>query len=209
MPTPSIHAFAEKVAVVTDAADPVGKAVAIQLALQGAYVVVGCSDPEAREALKELSDIGTLTSVVPTSKGSPDSLNDVFSAAASTFGRIDLLTIVGAAGSQPVASALQPAIALLETRPKPRVVFYDRVQTEGNADGLLTIVEHFASELPGKFRINGVVAGEPLKMAERSYDAELVPAREGRFPDEVARIIVFLLSGEASAIHGQVIKSGK
>ena len=209
MPTPSIHAFAEKVAVVTDAADPVGKAVAIQLALQGAYVVVGCSDPEAREALKELSEIGTLTSVVPTSKGSPDSLNDVFSAAASTFGRIDLLTVVGAAGTKRTALALQPAIALLETRPKPRVVFYDRVQTERDSDGLLTIVEHFASELPGKFRINGVVAGEPLKLAERSYDAELVPAREGRFPDEVARIIVFLLSGEASAIHGQVIKSGK
>jgi NAD(P)-dependent dehydrogenase (short-subunit alcohol dehydrogenase family) len=98
---------------------------------------------------------------------------------------------------------------LLETRPKPRVVFYDRTQAEGNADGLLTTVEHFASELSRKFRINGVVAGEPLKVAERSYDAELVPAREGRFPDEVARIIVFLLSGEASAIHGQVIKSGK
>ena len=41
MPAPSVHAFAEKVALITDGSNPVGRAVAMQLALFGSYVIVG------------------------------------------------------------------------------------------------------------------------------------------------------------------------
>ena len=37
----SIHAFAEKVVLITDGTNSIGRAVAMQLALNGAYVIVG------------------------------------------------------------------------------------------------------------------------------------------------------------------------
>ena len=66
MSVQSIHAFAEKVALVTDGDNPIGRAVALQLALQGSYVIVGFSHiSEAnRRALAELANLGTLASAV-------------------------------------------------------------------------------------------------------------------------------------------------
>ncbi|MCU9931005.1 SDR family NAD(P)-dependent oxidoreductase, partial [Escherichia coli] len=66
MSVQSIHAFAEKVALVTDGDNPIGRAVAMQLALQGAYVVVGFSriSESGESALTELQNLGTLANAV-------------------------------------------------------------------------------------------------------------------------------------------------
>ena len=66
MPTPSSHAFAEKVALITDGANPIGRAAAMQLALYGCFVIVGFSEetPENFRALEELKSLGTLANAV-------------------------------------------------------------------------------------------------------------------------------------------------
>ena len=64
MPAPSVHAFAEKVALISDGANPVGRAVAMQLALQGSYVIVGLSSDEHAGAIEELKNLGTLANAV-------------------------------------------------------------------------------------------------------------------------------------------------
>jgi len=58
MSVQSIHQFAEKVALISDAASPVGRAVAMQLALQGSYVI-GLFQDEVG-SLDELAELGTL-----------------------------------------------------------------------------------------------------------------------------------------------------
>ena len=66
MPAPSVHAFAEKVALITDGSNPVGRAVAMQLALFGSYVIVGLPAESKKEehALNELKSLGTLANAV-------------------------------------------------------------------------------------------------------------------------------------------------
>ena len=58
MSVQSIHQFAEKVALISDASSPVGRAVAMQLALQGSYVI-GLFGEEGG-SLDELVELGTL-----------------------------------------------------------------------------------------------------------------------------------------------------
>ena len=62
MSVQSIHQVAEKVALISDAASPIGRAVAIQLALNGSYVV-GLFQEEGGN-LEELIELGTLAHAV-------------------------------------------------------------------------------------------------------------------------------------------------
>ena len=66
MPAQSVHAFSEKVAIVSDGTNPIGRAVALQLALLGSYVIVGFpqNSAENKSALQELQSLGTLANAV-------------------------------------------------------------------------------------------------------------------------------------------------
>ena len=144
MPAPSIHAFAEKVALITDGENPVGRAVALQLALQGSYVVVGfaASTEENRRAIGELQNLGTLANAVEADISSPAGARKLVGAVDEMFGRIDLLvnclkytahsafeevgeTDFDEAFNNAVKSAFfvtKEAIRLMKTRPKPKIV---------------------------------------------------------------------------------------
>ena len=144
MPAPSIHAFAEKVALITDGENPIGRAVALQLALQGAYVVVGFAGlrEENRRAINELQNLGTLASSVETDVSTVEGACLLVAAVENMFGRIDLLVnclkyvsdsafdevgeeIFDAAFDKSAKSAFfvtQDALRLMKTRPKPKIV---------------------------------------------------------------------------------------
>lgn len=87
------HAFAEKVAVVTDAGNAVGRAVALQLALNGCYVVAGFSDSsnETDAALSELKNLGTLAAAVYADTATTEGAARLFGEVEQTFGRLDIL----------------------------------------------------------------------------------------------------------------------
>jgi len=144
MPAQSIHAFAEKVALISDGENPVGRAVALQLALQGAYVVVGFADSteENRRAIGELQNLGTLASAVEVDVSTVEGAKKLVGAVEQMFGRIDLLvnclkyptdSSFEEVGEEVFDETLQKsvkaaffvtkeAVRLMKARPKPKIV---------------------------------------------------------------------------------------
>ena len=141
----SIHQFAEKVALVTDGASEIGRAVALQLALQGCYVIVGFSNANAetaKSALFELQNLGTLANAVETDVSTVEGARQLVGEVEKLFGRLDLLVnslkyktdstfekTDESAWTQTIDSNLkatffvtQAAVALMKARPKPVIV---------------------------------------------------------------------------------------
>jgi 3-oxoacyl-[acyl-carrier protein] reductase len=158
MPAQSIHAFAEKVALITDGENPVGRAVALQLALQGAYVIVGFanSTEENARAIGELQNLGTLANAVETDVSTVEGARKLVGAVEEMFGRIDLLVnclkfttdssfenvseeIFDKSLNKNLKAAFfvtQEAVRLMKSRPKPKIVnvvsALDTEETFGN-----------------------------------------------------------------------------
>lgn len=158
MPTYSVHAFAEKVALVTDGGNPIGRAVALQLALHGSYVIVGFASGGGgtESVLNELRTLGTLANAVESDVTTVVGARNLVAEVEKMFGRIDLL--VNCLKFQPnsefeetvedvfektintnLKSAFfvtQAALPLMKMRPKPKIVnvasAFDTPETELN-----------------------------------------------------------------------------
>lgn len=93
MSATTIHAFAEKVALITDGENPIGRAIALQLALQGSYVIVGfaASSAENKRAISELQSLGTLASAVEADISTVEGAKKLVAGVEEMFGRLDLL----------------------------------------------------------------------------------------------------------------------
>ena len=144
MPAPSIHAFAEKVALITDGENPIGRAVALQLALQGSYVIVGFanSSEQNKTAIAELQNLGTLANAVEADISSPTGAKKLVAEVEKMFGRIDLLVnclkfrndstfdetteeVFERSFDTNLKAAFfvtQESLKLMKTRPKPKIV---------------------------------------------------------------------------------------
>ncbi len=144
MPAPSIHAFAEKVALITDGENPIGRAVALQLALQGSYVIVGFanSSEQNKRAVVELQNLGTLANAVEADISTATGAKKLVAEVEKMFGRIDLLVnclkfrndstfdetteeVFEKSFDTNLKAAFfvtQEAVRLMKTRPKPKIV---------------------------------------------------------------------------------------
>lgn len=93
MPGQSFRGFAEKVAVVTGGGRGVGRAVALSLALEGAYVVVAYApgDEGGATVATELREMGTLAHAVEADVSSEGDVRRLFDTVGQTYGRLDLL----------------------------------------------------------------------------------------------------------------------
>ncbi len=158
MSVQSIHAFAEKVALITDGDNPTGRAVALHLALQGAYVVVGFSQisETSTSALAEMQNLGTLANAVESDITTIAGARDLVGAVEGMFGRLDLLInclkfrddspfeettenlyerTLGA-NLKAAFFVTQEAVRLMKARPKPKIVnvasAIDTPETERN-----------------------------------------------------------------------------
>lgn len=144
MSAPSIHAFAEKVALISDGSDPVGRAVALQLALLGSYVIIGLppgANDDARAA-EELKSLGTLASAVAADITTAEGAKALVGEVDKMFGRLDLLVnclkrapdsafdeteeavfdrAVGA-NLKSTFFVTREALKLMKPRPKPKIV---------------------------------------------------------------------------------------
>lgn len=236
MAVQSVHQFAEKVALITDGANPVGRAVALQLALQGCYVVVGFSDAaeENRRAVRDLEALGTLASAVETDASTADGAKKLIDAVEKLYGRLDLLvntlkyrrdssfeetsetvwTQTIDANLKATFFVMQAAVKLMKARPKPAIVnvVAECETDERNPAFLLTqrsvidLTEILAKQLAPRFRVNAVSVGAAKRKAFENLDAELFPVQTGIAYDDAARAILFLLSAEAVGLNGQVLK---
>jgi 3-oxoacyl-[acyl-carrier protein] reductase len=158
MPAPSVHAFAEKVALITDGSNPIGRAVAMQLALFGSYVIVGlpAESKEDEHALNELKSLGTLANAVKADISTLEGAKFLVAEVEKMFGRIDLLvnclkletdSIFDETNEKTFETAVnanlksaffvtQEALKLMKRRPKPKIVnlvsAIDTPETESN-----------------------------------------------------------------------------
>lgn len=236
MAVQSVHQFAEKVALITDGANPVGRAVALQLALQGCYVVVGFSNAseDDRRAVRELESLGTLATAVETDASTADGAKNLIDAVGKLYGRLDLLvntlklrvdssfeetgetvwTQTVDANLKAAFFVMQAAVKLMKARPKPAIV---NVVAEAAADendlaflltqrGIIDLTVFLAKRLAPQFRVNAVSVGAAKRKTIENLDAELFPAQTGIAYDDAARAILFLLSAEAVGLNGQVLK---
>lgn len=160
MSTHSIHAFAEKVALITDGENPIGRAVALQLALQGAYVIVGFanSSEENRNAIGELQNLGTLANAVEADISTVEGARKLVGEVENIFGRIDfLVNCLKFSGDstfeetgeevfdkilntnlKAVFFVTQEALRLMKPRPKPKIVnLVSALDTETTAANVL------------------------------------------------------------------------
>jgi len=240
MPAQSVHAFAEKVALVTDGDNPVGRAVALQLALQGCYVIVGFSriSESNKRALAEMQNLGTLASAVEADISTVEGAKKLVGEVEKMFGRLDLLvnclnfrndsvfeevtediyTQTFDANLKAAFFLTQEAIRLMKTRPKPKIVnvfsAVDTPETEANVlfsssqNALLGLTKSLAAILPKNFRVNAVALSEKQPERENNLDAELFRPKKGISEDDAARTIVYLLSSEAIALNGQILRIG-
>ena len=237
MPAYSSHAFAEKVALVTDGENPVGRAVALQLALLGCYVIVGFSNAgeENKRALQELQSLGTLANTVESDISIIEGAKALVAEVEKMFGRLDLLintlkfrsdstfeqTIEDVwqktvdANLKSAFFVTQAALDLMKPRPKPVIVNigYGK-ETETNIafavaqSGLIGFTKSLAEMLAPKFRVNCVVISEDSKKPVENLDAELFRVKTGVSEDDAARAVVYLLSSEAIGLNGQVLTVG-
>lgn len=101
MPAPG-RGFAEKVAVVTNGARGVGRAVALQLALAGAYVVVSYppDDSEGATISDDLRRMGTLGDGLAVDVAQSSDVERLFAAVDEKYGRLDQLVCVAGAAAE-------------------------------------------------------------------------------------------------------------
>ena len=233
MPTQNLTGFAEKVAIITNGAQSVGRAVALQLALQGAFVVVSFSEEseENQRALQSLKEIGTLAHSIEADVSTIEGIKKLFSSVEEMYGRLDLLvncSIVNCETSFEelteevfqktvdvnLKSALfcsQAAMRLMKNRPSPAIVNVVVNANETNATskttqaGLIGLTKSLASELAAKkIRVNCVAVDSSLK--EKKNDEAMFVSSPF---DDAARAVVYLLSSEAKAVNGQTIEVSK
>jgi 3-oxoacyl-[acyl-carrier protein] reductase len=144
MPGQSFRGFAEKVAVVTGGGRGVGRAVALSLALEGAYVVVAYApgDEGGANVSTELREMGTLAHAVEADVSGEADVEKLFDAVAGAYGRLDLLVNAASFSSaKPVAEltaedwertvgvslrgaflCARAALPLMRGRPTPAIV---------------------------------------------------------------------------------------
>lgn len=236
MPGQSFRGFAEKVAIVTNGARGVGRAVALQLALQGAYVVVSFSEEseENARAMQSLREIGTLASAVEADVSTIDGIKKLFAAVEEMYGRLDLLVNCSVykdetpfeeltedvwqrtvdANLKSALFCVQSAVRLMNNRPSPAIVNVAFEAEEGGAHfvaaqaGLIGLTKTLARELKGKkIRVNCVAIDSSLKEQKSVENTE--PMFVSSPFDDAARAVVYLLSSEAKAVNGQAIIVGK
>lgn len=95
MAVQSTHAFSEKVALITGGENAFGRAVAIQLALLGCYVIDRYSgkDEQTERAPAELKNIGTLANLFQSDVSNAEGAKSLVDEVENLYGRLDLLVI--------------------------------------------------------------------------------------------------------------------
>ncbi len=163
----SQHAFSEKVALVTDGVNPIGRAIAMQLALYGAYVIVGNKDSNENEtrALEELRSLGTLANAVKADISTVSGATELVDNVESLYGRLDLLVNTLEFRTDSVFSTTdvdifdktidfnlkgaffvtKEAMRLMNSRPKPKIVnVFSGCDSEVRGENLIFATVNFA-----------------------------------------------------------------
>lgn len=231
----SIHAFAEKVALVSDGSSRIGRAAALQLALQGCFVIVGFPPgSDSKNALLELKSLGTLADAVEVDISHPEGAKILVNSVKNIYGRLDLLVNCLKLNDNSTFHETSPdefqrsmdanfgatffvtqfSAELMTERPKARIVNVvsacDTEETAGNTAfaasqaAVVQLTRSLVDTLPKHFRVNCVEVSETERSGEGRQN-DLFAVDKGVPADDVARVILYLLSGEAIGLNGQIL----
>lgn len=224
----SFRGFSERVALVTGGAHGLSRAVALQLAFEGAYVIISHphEEDESASVINELREIGTLAHSFAADVSRADEVQSLFAGIEELYGRLDLLVNCASLQSNVTLAELtedawdetlnvnlksvflctQAAASLMHKRPKAAIV---NLATETSLDAGGT---HSAVYVAAQAGIIGLTKALAQELAPR-IRVNCVAVR-GAFesnapaPDEVARACVYLLSPDANRINGQTLTVG-
>lgn len=222
-----MRGFAEKVALVTNGAHGVGRAVALQLALAGAYVVVSYhpDDEAGGQVLHELREMGTLAHAVAADVSRAEGASGLFGAVDDAFSRLDLLVHVSGPAAAMMLGEIQEAewervigrdlksaflcaqlaAPLMKQRPAPAIV---NVAAAAGVAGQFGGAHHHAAGA-GLVGLTRALAGELERVRVNCVIAGRAESGETLVEaDEVARACLYLLSPEARRVNGQVVTVG-
>lgn len=232
----SVHQFAEKVALVSDAASPIGRAVSMQLALNGCFVIGlfpnGSADGDS--SLNELVELGTLAHSFNIDPSNASGAAAAAAEVSRVYGRLDLLvnclkytseSPFQSIGESEVLDVLrrnigsaafltQGVFGLMNERPRPKIVNIASVGQEiadpvfaASQAGIISLTDSLAKSFPTHFRINCVAVNDEPNSSQSEDGLNL---RQGmkNAPDDVARTVLFLLSSESILMNGKTVRLG-
>ena len=233
-----------KVALVTGGSRGIGKAIALELARQGADIAFNYlrNHKAAREAEEELQALGVRVCRVRAHLGEAESIRALFAEVERQFGRLDILVNNAASGVQRSALELEErhwdwtmdvnargpwlcakeaarlmreggAIINLTSLGSQRVLpYYTAVGVSKAA--LEALTRYLAVELAPLGIVVNAVAGGVVETGaldhfpnreEMMSAGQQTPAGRMVTPEDIAGVVAFLCTEEASMIRGQVV----
>lgn len=226
MPGQNLRGFAERVALVTGGAYGISRAVALQLAFEGAYVIVAHPPAEADGAsvINELREIGTLAHSFAADVSLGTDVQHLFDGIEELYGRLDLLVNCASINSKTALEELteeeweqalsvnlksvflctQAAARLMRQRPKGAIVNFA-------TDVSLDSMGHSIGYVAAQSGIVGLTEALARQLAPRIRVNCVAVRGAGEnvpVPDAVARTCVYLLSSDASSVTGQTLIVG-
>jgi 3-oxoacyl-[acyl-carrier protein] reductase len=225
LPGQSFRGFAERVALVTGGAHGISRAVALQLAVEGAYVIIAYppTETDGASVAHELREIGTLAHSFAADVSNAAEVQRLFAEIEELYGRLDLLVNCAHLESNTALEELteeawdetlngnlksvflctQAATRLMRQRPKAAIVNLA-------ADTSLSSMGHSAADVTAQAGIIGLTKALAEQLAPRiRVNCVAVRATDSApAPDDVARACVYLLSSDAARITGQTLIVG-
>lgn len=221
MPGQSFRGFAERVALVTGGARGVSRAVALQLAYEGAYVIISHlpADDESESVTDELRSLGTLAHSFAADVSRFPDVRRLFAEIEGLYGRLDLLVNSAVLSSSAQLAELteedwtatldvnlksvflctQAAARLMRTRPKAAIV---------NLSAGTQLESHSAAYAAAQAGIAGLTQALARELAPRVRVNCVAVQGNAPEPDEIARACVYLLSSDAAVVTGQTLIVG-
>jgi enoyl-[acyl-carrier protein] reductase III len=241
--------FKDRTALITGSGRGIGRVIALQLAAEGADIVVNFfrNREPAEQTAEEIRKLGRKALVVKANIGEIEEIEELFKAAGAEFGKLDILVCNAASGyNRPgmeqkvrgwdwtmninARSALfcsQHAVPLMEragggtiiniSSPGSTRVLPDYIVVGASKAALESLTRYLAVELaPRNIVVNAVSPGIVETDALRHFDSlkqgnvlpeavAATPAGRIATPEDIASVVAFLCTPEASMIRGQTI----